>query len=56
MKKNPELKAVKKRNGRWAVKKRNGGFVKGDDKVSFLVENNLIKVQAKKEAPAAEAE
>lgn len=52
MKKAKGLKAVKRRNGRYAVRKRGGGLVNGADKVAFLQEAGLVK----KLKPKAKAE
>lgn len=55
--KKADLVAVKRRDGRYAVRKRGGGFLKGDDKLNFLVEKGLVKAAVAKkaeEAPAAE--
>lgn len=59
MKKQPAMKAVKKRNGKFMVRKRGGGLVKGADKAKFLVEAGLVKKlkpKAKAEGDAAPAQ
>jgi hypothetical protein len=48
-----ELKAVKRRDGRYAVEKRKGGNLNGAEKVEFLVKQGLVKkMKPKASAPA----
>ena len=48
------LKAVKRRDGRYAVEKRSGGYLNGAEKLAFLVEQGLVKLpKAKADKPAS---
>jgi len=57
IKKTAEYTIYQKRNNRYAVKSANGQWLNGDDKVTVLVAESLIKlsVAAPVEAPAEEA-
>ncbi len=58
MKKKPDLVAVKRKDGRYSVRKRGGGYLNAEEKIKYLVEQNLIKAALPKkeeEAPAEEA-
>ena len=48
------LKAVKRRDGRYAVEKRSGGYLNGAEKLAFLVSQGLVKLpKSKSAAPAS---
>jgi len=47
-KKKPNLKALKKRSGRFSVRKRGGGFLNGPEKVEFLTKAGLLKTMKPK--------
>lgn len=52
-----EYTVVKKKSGRYAVKNAKGAYINGDDKVTILVKEGLVKaVEPKKEAEAEAAE
>ena len=58
VKRAPDVKVVKKRNGKFTVKKRGGGIVNAEAKVKVLQEKGLIKKmnpkkKAEEAAPAA---
>lgn len=57
IKKTAEYTIYQKRNNRYAVKSANGQWLNGDDKVTVLVAESLIKLSAAApvEAPAEEA-
>ncbi|MBT6579592.1 MAG: hypothetical protein HOO01_04910 [Cellvibrionales bacterium] len=57
IKKTAEYTIYQKRNNRYAVKSANGQWLNGDDKVTVLVAESLIKlsVAAPVEAPVEEA-
>tara|TARA_B110000090_G_scaffold121650_1_gene134975 strand:- start:85 stop:291 length:207 start_codon:yes stop_codon:yes gene_type:complete len=57
IKKTAEYTIYQKRNNRYAVKSANGQWLNGDDKVTILLAESLIKlsVAAPVEAPAEEA-
>lgn len=52
VKKASQLKAVKKRNGRYMVRRRGGGLVSAADKVTFLQDQGLVKKLMGKAKPA----
>jgi len=56
IKKTAEYTIYQKRNNRYAVKSANGQWLNGDDKVTVLVAESLIKLSAAApvEAPAEE--
>jgi hypothetical protein len=57
IKKTAEYTIYQKRNNRYAVKSANGQWLNGDDKVTILLAESLIKLSAAApvEAPAEEA-
>lgn len=55
-KKNKEYTVYKKRSGRYGVKDVQGKWVKGEPKVAILAKEGLIKLAAKKAAPAESSE
>lgn len=58
IKKTAEYTIYQKRNNRYAVKSANGQWLNGDDKVTVLVAESLIKLSVAapvEEAPAEEA-
>ena len=57
VKKASDIKALKKRNGRFYVRKRGGEMVNGPDKTKFLLDQGLVKkLKSKPKAEEAPAE
>jgi hypothetical protein len=55
VKKANDIRAVKKRSGRYIVRKRGGQLVHGEEKTKFLQDKGLVKKlksKPKEEAPA----
>ncbi|HMQ09768.1 MAG TPA: hypothetical protein PKC21_04380 [Oligoflexia bacterium] len=55
VKKTKEYTVYKKRSGRFGVKNKQNQWVNGDDKVSILLKEKLIKLVEPKKAPEPEA-